>query len=237
MFPRDRAGLVGVRLEQHRVLDAQERVRPEDLARLRGVRHVDVIGLRAGRAFASQLEHFGPVRGHDAAHRSLRQGVGSLDRVHLVEVRRHGCQALGPRPLPAAESETEHVPVGVGVGQQEGGAGGGLRRRRCRRARCPPPWRGSRRGSRAGARAGERADVAVDRVGCESVAVAGRRRLAPVRRDPARTRLRRGPLRTAFLDRSPTRNRRWCSMSRCGNRTKDRLHQARTRQSGRITES
>ncbi|MEU2776394.1 ABATE domain-containing protein [Streptomyces sp. NPDC007162] len=40
-----------------------------------------------------------------------------------------------------------------------------------------------------------------------------------------------------FLDRSPARNRRWCSMSRCGNRTKARLHQARTRQSGRITEN
>ncbi|WP_329333717.1 ABATE domain-containing protein [Streptomyces sp. NBC_01352] len=40
-----------------------------------------------------------------------------------------------------------------------------------------------------------------------------------------------------FLDRSPARNRRWCSMSRCGNRTKVRLHQARTRQSGRMTES
>ncbi|WP_405476429.1 CGNR zinc finger domain-containing protein [Streptomyces canus] len=35
-----------------------------------------------------------------------------------------------------------------------------------------------------------------------------------------------------FLDRSPARNRRWCSMSRCGNRTKVRLHQARSRQSG-----
>ncbi|WP_405718636.1 ABATE domain-containing protein [Streptomyces sp. NBC_01537] len=35
-----------------------------------------------------------------------------------------------------------------------------------------------------------------------------------------------------FLDRSPARNRRWCSMSRCGNRTKVRLHQARTRQNG-----
>ncbi|MDX2966501.1 CGNR zinc finger domain-containing protein [Streptomyces acidiscabies] len=32
-----------------------------------------------------------------------------------------------------------------------------------------------------------------------------------------------------FLDRSPARNRRWCSMSRCGNRTKVRLHQSRTR--------
>lgn len=40
-----------------------------------------------------------------------------------------------------------------------------------------------------------------------------------------------------FLDRSPARNRRWCSMSRCGNRTKVRLHQSRTRQSGRHTES
>ncbi|MFJ9908249.1 CGNR zinc finger domain-containing protein [Streptomyces sp. NPDC101152] len=40
-----------------------------------------------------------------------------------------------------------------------------------------------------------------------------------------------------FLDRSPARNRRWCSMSRCGNRTKVRLHQARTRQSGQTTES
>lgn len=32
-----------------------------------------------------------------------------------------------------------------------------------------------------------------------------------------------------FVDRSPARNRRWCSMTRCGNRTKARLHQARTR--------
>ncbi|WP_293994919.1 CGNR zinc finger domain-containing protein [Streptomyces sp.] len=32
-----------------------------------------------------------------------------------------------------------------------------------------------------------------------------------------------------FLDRSPAHNRRWCSMSRCGNRTKVRLHQARAR--------
>ncbi|WSQ06901.1 ABATE domain-containing protein [Streptomyces sp. NBC_01231] len=40
-----------------------------------------------------------------------------------------------------------------------------------------------------------------------------------------------------FLDRSPAHNRRWCSMSRCGNRTKVRLHQARTRQGGRATES
>ncbi|MDH6628587.1 putative RNA-binding Zn ribbon-like protein [Streptomyces sp. LBL] len=40
-----------------------------------------------------------------------------------------------------------------------------------------------------------------------------------------------------FLDRSPARNRRWCSMSRCGNRTKVRLHQARSRQSDRTTES
>ncbi|MFF7311540.1 CGNR zinc finger domain-containing protein [Streptomyces sp. NPDC008137] len=29
-----------------------------------------------------------------------------------------------------------------------------------------------------------------------------------------------------FADRSPARNRRWCSMPRCGNRTKTRLHQA-----------
>ncbi|MFF6787082.1 CGNR zinc finger domain-containing protein [Streptomyces sp. NPDC012510] len=34
-----------------------------------------------------------------------------------------------------------------------------------------------------------------------------------------------------FLDRSPAHNRRWCSMSRCGNRTKVRLHQARARRS------
>lgn len=40
-----------------------------------------------------------------------------------------------------------------------------------------------------------------------------------------------------FLDRSPARNRRWCSMSHRGNVTKVRLHQAHTRQSGRITES
>ncbi|MFF3501618.1 CGNR zinc finger domain-containing protein [Streptomyces sp. NPDC003247] len=35
-----------------------------------------------------------------------------------------------------------------------------------------------------------------------------------------------------FVDRSPARNRRWCSMTRCGNRTKVRLHQARSRTSG-----
>ncbi|MFL5994027.1 MAG: CGNR zinc finger domain-containing protein [Streptomyces sp.] len=40
-----------------------------------------------------------------------------------------------------------------------------------------------------------------------------------------------------FLDRSPAHNRRWCSMSRCGNRTKVRLHQARARQSGPVTEA
>jgi predicted RNA-binding Zn ribbon-like protein len=40
-----------------------------------------------------------------------------------------------------------------------------------------------------------------------------------------------------FLDRSPAHNRRWCSMARCGNRAKVRLHQARTRQSGRTAES
>lgn len=38
-----------------------------------------------------------------------------------------------------------------------------------------------------------------------------------------------------FLDRSPARNRRWCSMSRCGNRTKVRLHQARARSSERTS--
>ncbi|WP_443053569.1 CGNR zinc finger domain-containing protein [Streptomyces sp. NBC_00285] len=43
-----------------------------------------------------------------------------------------------------------------------------------------------------------------------------------------------------FLDRSPARNRRWCSMSRCGNRTKVRLHQARTTErpaQGKLTRS
>ncbi|GAB2612983.1 CGNR zinc finger domain-containing protein [Streptomyces capparidis] len=30
-----------------------------------------------------------------------------------------------------------------------------------------------------------------------------------------------------FVDRSPGRNRRWCSMARCGNRTKVRLHTRR----------
>lgn len=30
-----------------------------------------------------------------------------------------------------------------------------------------------------------------------------------------------------FVDRSPARNRRWCSMSRCGNRAKARRHYAR----------
>ncbi|MFJ9151685.1 CGNR zinc finger domain-containing protein [Streptomyces sp. NPDC102270] len=33
------------------------------------------------------------------------------------------------------------------------------------------------------------------------------------------------------MDRSPAHNRRWCCMSRCGNRTKVRLHQARARRS------
>ncbi|MBC6460108.1 CGNR zinc finger domain-containing protein [Actinomadura sp. HBU206391] len=32
-----------------------------------------------------------------------------------------------------------------------------------------------------------------------------------------------------FLDRSPARNRQWCSMRRCGNRTKARRHYARGR--------
>ncbi|MEU0896652.1 CGNR zinc finger domain-containing protein [Streptomyces massasporeus] len=36
-----------------------------------------------------------------------------------------------------------------------------------------------------------------------------------------------------FVDRSPARNRRWCSMSRCGNPAKIRLHQARARRSER----
>ncbi|MCQ9179730.1 CGNR zinc finger domain-containing protein [Streptomyces sp. IBSBF 2953] len=40
-----------------------------------------------------------------------------------------------------------------------------------------------------------------------------------------------------FLDRSPAHNRRWCSMSRCGNRTKVRLHQTRTRRIGRTADS
>jgi predicted RNA-binding Zn ribbon-like protein len=30
-----------------------------------------------------------------------------------------------------------------------------------------------------------------------------------------------------FVDRSPAHNRRWCSMARCGNRTKVRSHQLR----------
>ncbi|MER7690452.1 ABATE domain-containing protein [Streptomyces sp. NPDC097610] len=37
-----------------------------------------------------------------------------------------------------------------------------------------------------------------------------------------------------FLDRSPAHNRRWCSMSRCGNRTKVRLHQERARRNDHI---
>jgi predicted RNA-binding Zn ribbon-like protein len=32
-----------------------------------------------------------------------------------------------------------------------------------------------------------------------------------------------------FVDRSPARNRQWCSMRRCGNRTKARRHYARSR--------
>jgi len=39
-----------------------------------------------------------------------------------------------------------------------------------------------------------------------------------------------------FVDRSPAHNRRWCSMSRCGNRTKVRLHQARARQRDHLPE-
>lgn len=126
MLAGDRAGLVGVGLEQHRVLGGQERVRPEGLARLGGVRHVDVVGLRTGGAFAGQLEHLGAVGSHDAARRSPGQGVGRLGRVHLVEVRGHGCQGLDlhPLPRPVTESQTEHVAVGVGVGEQEAGAVG-----------------------------------------------------------------------------------------------------------------
>lgn len=40
-----------------------------------------------------------------------------------------------------------------------------------------------------------------------------------------------------FLDRSPAHNRRWCSMNRCGNRAKVRLHQERARQRDRVAES
>jgi predicted RNA-binding Zn ribbon-like protein len=32
-----------------------------------------------------------------------------------------------------------------------------------------------------------------------------------------------------FVDHSPARNRQWCSMRRCGNRTKARRHYGRTR--------
>ncbi|MFI7632863.1 CGNR zinc finger domain-containing protein [Nonomuraea sp. NPDC049400] len=35
-----------------------------------------------------------------------------------------------------------------------------------------------------------------------------------------------------FVDRSQAGNRRWCSMSRCGNRTKARRHHLRTRPAG-----
>src|SRR5215470_18712264 len=61
VFARDRAGLVGVGLEQHGVFDTQERVRPEDLPRLCGVCRGDLVAKGAGRTVASQLEHLGPV--------------------------------------------------------------------------------------------------------------------------------------------------------------------------------
>jgi predicted RNA-binding Zn ribbon-like protein len=35
-----------------------------------------------------------------------------------------------------------------------------------------------------------------------------------------------------FLDRSPSHNHRWSSISRCGNRTKFRFHHAWARRSG-----
>ncbi|GAB3401996.1 CGNR zinc finger domain-containing protein [Flindersiella endophytica] len=38
-----------------------------------------------------------------------------------------------------------------------------------------------------------------------------------------------------FLDRSRARNRQWCSMARCGNREKARLHYARTKSLGSAT--
>lgn len=38
-----------------------------------------------------------------------------------------------------------------------------------------------------------------------------------------------------FLDRSRGRNRQWCSMARCGNREKARLHYARTKSLGSAT--
>lgn len=37
-----------------------------------------------------------------------------------------------------------------------------------------------------------------------------------------------------FLDRSPARNRQWCSMRRCGNRTKASRHHARRSDPGRL---
>jgi hypothetical protein len=85
VLARQRAGLVWVGLEQYRVLDTQERVRPEDLPSTLGVRHVDVIGVGAGRAVAGQLEHLRSVRGQDpecpqvqivnAAHISKYRGI------------------------------------------------------------------------------------------------------------------------------------------------------------------
>ncbi|WP_043262629.1 ABATE domain-containing protein [Streptomyces sp. CT34] len=39
-----------------------------------------------------------------------------------------------------------------------------------------------------------------------------------------------------YVDRSPAGNRRWCSMSRCGNRTKVRLHTERGRRASRAHE-
>lgn len=38
-----------------------------------------------------------------------------------------------------------------------------------------------------------------------------------------------------FVDRSRARNRQWCSMARCGNREKARLHYARTKSLGSAT--
>lgn len=40
-----------------------------------------------------------------------------------------------------------------------------------------------------------------------------------------------------FVDRSPAHNRQWCSMSRCGNRAKARLHYARRRAKAEVGEN
>src|SRR5262249_1566908 len=91
----------------------------EDLPRLCGVCRGDLVAKGAGRTVASQLEHLGPVCSQDAANRSVRRGVGRLERIQLVEVFDHGRHGCDPRLVVAAESQAEDVAGGVGGWQKK----------------------------------------------------------------------------------------------------------------------